>query len=74
MLNIEIPEKIAEKAENLLPKLTNTIDSVNDFVKKDARETLAAIRKILPFVAIPFCVSTILSIATFVCVIVLLVR
>ena len=89
MLNIEVPEKIVEKADNLLPKLTNTVDSVNDFinnnakptlgdiddfVKKDARETFAAIRKVLPFVAIPFCISTILSIATFVCVIVLLVR
>ncbi|MBR1536180.1 MAG: hypothetical protein IJ630_04530 [Treponema sp.] len=89
MLNIEIPEKFVEKADNLLPKLTNTVDSVNDFrnnnakptlgdidefVKKDAKETLTAIRKILPFVAIPFCISTILSIATFVCVIVLLVR
>ena len=89
MLNIEIPEKIVEKADNLLPKLTNTVDSVNDFinnnakptlgdidefVKKDARETLTAIRKILPFVAIPVCIATILSIATFVGVIVLLVR
>lgn len=84
-----IPEKIEEQVENLLPKLTNTVASVNDFinnnakptfgdiddfVKKDARETFAAIRKILPFLAIPFCISTILSIATFVCVIVLLVR
>ena len=89
MFNMELPDKFVEKAENLLPKLTNTVDSVNDFinnnakptfgdiddfVKKDARETLAAIRKVLPFVAIPFCISTILSIATFVCVIVLLVR
>lgn len=89
MLNIEIPEKFVEKADNLLPKLTNTVDSVNDFinnnakatftdiddfVKNDARETLSVIRKILPFLAIPFCISTILSIATFVCVIVLLVR
>ncbi|WP_296332383.1 hypothetical protein [uncultured Treponema sp.] len=89
MFNMELPDKFVEKAENLLPKLTNTVDSVNEFinnsakptlgdidefVKKDARETLTAIRKILPFVAIPFCISTILSIATFVCVIVLLVR
>lgn len=89
MFNMELPDKFVEKAENLLPKLTNTVDSVNDFinnnakatlgdiddfVKKDARETFAAIRKVLPFVAIPFCISTILSIATFVCVIVLLVR
>ena len=89
MFNMEFPDKFVEKAENLLPKLTNTVDSVNDFinnnakptlgdidefVKKDARETLSVIRKVLPFIAIPFCISTILSIATFVCVIVLLVR
>ena len=89
MLNIEVPDKFVEKAEPLLPKLTTTVDSVNDFinnnakptfgdiddfVKNDARETLATIRKVLPFLAIPFCISTILSIATFVCVIILLVR
>ena len=89
MFNMELPDKFVEKAENLLPKLTNTVESVNDFinnnakptlgdidefVKKDARETLSVIRNVLPFIAIPFCISTILSIATFVCVIVLLVR
>ena len=40
MLNIEIPEKFVEKADNLLPKLTNTVDSVNDFINNNAKPTL----------------------------------
>ena len=74
--NINIPavNEFADKVAALVPEVKKTVGDIDDFIKKDAKETLATLRKILPFLAIPFCISAILSVATFVCVVVMMMR
>ena len=74
--NINIPDinNFAEKAVSLVPEIKQTIGDIDKLVKKDTKRTLTELRKLLPFIVIPFLLSTILSIATLICVILILMR
>lgn len=74
--NINIPaiNNFAEKAVSLVPEIKQTIGDIDKLVKKDTKRILTELRKLLPFIVIPFLLSTILSIATLICVILILMR
>ena len=74
--NINIPavNNFAEKAASLVPEIKQTIEDIDKIVREDTKNTLKELRKLLPFIVIPFFLSTILSIVTLVCVILILVR
>ena len=74
--NINIPavNKFAEKAASLVPEIKQTIEDIDKIVREDTKRTLTELRKLLPFIVIPFFLSTILSIATLICVILILMR
>lgn len=74
--NINIPavNNFAEKAADLVPEIKQTIRDIDKLVKEDTKRTLTELRKLLPFIVIPFFLSTILSIATLICVILILMR